>query len=151
MSRVQLIWKSYQKKDFSCPAYCVGELCTKEHRQSQVHCHSGLCVDCPSPIFFPTHPWNKHSSSWAQCVPRVQVAEIRASGEEEIPALKSMRDHRWTCRILSQGRRRKRGHVEWSVWKLKLHDTNSSEITVLQKLRMWIQGDHITMFIAASE
>lgn len=143
MSRVHLISKSYQKKDFSCPAYCAGELCTKEHRQS---CPLSFWALCRLPIldFFPTHPWNKHSCSWARWCARVQVAEIRASGEEETPALKSVRDHRWTCRILSQGRRR-RGHVERSVWKLELHDNNSAEITVLQKLQIWIQGDHITV------
>lgn len=131
--------------DFPCQIYCVGALCTKEHKQSCTHWHSCLFVDLPSPICFPPTLQISKRAPGLSDVPRVQVAERRASGKRLLVCLvKSMRDCRWTCRILGQARRR-RGHMEGSVWKLKLQDDNkSSEITSLQELPAWIQGDHIT-------
>lgn len=150
MSWVHLILRSYKKKKSFSP-YHLGELCTKEHKQPRVHCHSCLCIDLPSPRFPPILQISKTAPGLSN-VPRVQVAERRASGKRLLVCVvKSMRDHRWTWRVLGWARRR-RGRMGWSVWKLKLHDNNnSSKITSLQELPVRIQGDHVSVRFAASK
>lgn len=137
-----------RKGIFSLWSWCG--VCTKECKQPCAHCRSCLCVDLPSPICFePTLQISK-TAPGRRDVPRLQVAKRRASGKRLlVRVVRSMRDHRWTWGVLGWARRR-RGHMGWSVWKLKLHD-NSSEITSLQELPVWIWGDHVTGCFAASK
>lgn len=106
---------------------------------------SFLSLPRPSlPPLLPTHPSKSKTAPGPSHVPRVQGAERRAAGERLLLCpVKSMRDHRWTWRVLRQARRGK-GHGGWSVWRLKFHDnTDSSEFTGLQEIPLRIWGDHL--------